>query len=277
MKRDNFTTQDKINELRLDFTNPESKNKIFVLLEGDSDVRLYRKLYPHPRLKVETIPGGKTQLERGLRILNVNFAHLVGIRDADFAHLASEQPSLPNLFLTDLHDTEMMMVASDDTFAVIAHEFTNLDQPAQMALRQQLLTALSPMGYLRWYNERAGLGIAFEKLSFGTLFDFANMKLPLEAFLRRHFTDDRVTEIIQEVEGMHQAEHDSYQLCNGHDFLKVLALYLTSLNPRGVNEQNIASHFRVAYTFAAFARTQLHQLFMAWLTDKGIAIDPSQG
>ena len=59
----NVTYQDKLNELRLDIIHPKSKGKVFVCVEGESDVRLFRKFFNLDHCKVECIPGGKFKLE----------------------------------------------------------------------------------------------------------------------------------------------------------------------------------------------------------------------
>ena len=60
MTRQDVTFQDKINELRLDITHPNSLGINFILVEGGSDIRLFRKLFDIDRCKIENIPGGKT-------------------------------------------------------------------------------------------------------------------------------------------------------------------------------------------------------------------------
>ena len=53
MKKQDITYQDKFNELRLDMSHPNSKGQAFVLVEGDSDIRLFRKLFDTNHCKVE--------------------------------------------------------------------------------------------------------------------------------------------------------------------------------------------------------------------------------
>jgi len=45
MRKKDITFQEKFNELRLDISHPNSKGKTFVLVEGDSDIRLFRKFF----------------------------------------------------------------------------------------------------------------------------------------------------------------------------------------------------------------------------------------
>jgi hypothetical protein len=277
MTRTDITTQDKLSELRLDFSHPQSAGKIFILLEGESDVRLYRRLYAHEQVKIETVPGGKPQLKEALRLPSAT-VHLLGICDADFAHLDGESPELANLFFTDCHDIEMQMVASA-AFGAIMHEFTDQNRQEQAATRQDLLALLRPVGYLRWHNERAGLQIKFKEMPWGRLFDPTKSQIELSDYCQLGITRSPqpittdVAQVLHGAEALHDPAHNDYQLCNGHDFLSILALYFTHQDPKkGVGEARIASQFRTAYTFAEFATSRLHQQVMDWLAGRGLEL-----
>ena len=92
------TYQDKLNELRLDITHPKSKGKVFVCLEGESDVKLFRKFFNLEKCKVERIPGGKFKLEECVTSLIAVYRLIFGIRDADFLHLENKTSIHPNIF-----------------------------------------------------------------------------------------------------------------------------------------------------------------------------------
>ena len=84
MKQSDVSEQDKFDELVLDIPHPKSKGKNFVFVEGQSDIKLFRKLFDLEKCKVEHIPGGKDKLEQCVANL-LNLSNLiVGIRDADF-------------------------------------------------------------------------------------------------------------------------------------------------------------------------------------------------
>ena len=114
MKKQDITYQDKLNELKLDISHPNNSGIAFVLVEGESDIRLFRKFFNLENCKVENIPGGKFKLEECVRELMNNYPLLIGLRDADFLHLEGTAYSEPNMFLTDLHDMEMIVVSEDD-------------------------------------------------------------------------------------------------------------------------------------------------------------------
>ncbi len=61
MQQSDYTFTNKMDELRLELPHPNNYDKVFLLLEGDSDIRLYRKLCNENTTKIEVIPGGKVK------------------------------------------------------------------------------------------------------------------------------------------------------------------------------------------------------------------------
>ncbi len=278
MIKGNVSYQDKINELRLDFTHPNTKNKVFILFEGDTDVRLYRKLYPQANLKIEFLPNGKLFLEKGLQELSPLFKQIIGIRDADFAHLENQKPSLANLFFTDYHDTEMLMVASNATFSAILHEFCNLPQVEHEKIRTKLLEALRFISYFRWYNELNNLEFSFENVGLGDVFEpktfTINNKKCIEEVIQKS-KNAKITDIdtiLTEIAKLVDESHDNFQLCNGHDFMNILALFLNTHNKEGLSEKRVSSHFRIAYNYSEYQQTKLHSQIKNWFVENDIEI-----
>ena len=116
MNRQEVTYQEKLNQIRMDLNHPNTQGKVFVLVEGESDIRLYRKLFNDAICKVEIVPGGNVKLESCVADISSSYPLAIGIRDADFIHLSSEAYNKVNMFLTDYHDIEMTMIADEDTF-----------------------------------------------------------------------------------------------------------------------------------------------------------------
>ena len=63
MTRRDISYQDKLNELRLDISHPNSQGINFIFVEGESDIRLFRKLFDEEKCKIENIPRGNPKLD----------------------------------------------------------------------------------------------------------------------------------------------------------------------------------------------------------------------
>ena len=176
MTKKDITYQDKLNELRLDIAHPNNKGMAFVFLEGDSDIRLFRKLFNLDNCKVEIIPGGKFKLEDCVGELVNVYPLIIGIRDADFIHLENIPYSNANLFLTDLHDMEMMLVSEDEVFSALIFEYTSLTKDKHSEVRKNIMISIEQISLLKWLNEKENLEYKFEA-GFQDLISFVNLEI----------------------------------------------------------------------------------------------------
>jgi hypothetical protein len=277
MRKEDITPESKITELRLDISNPKSEGKVFVLLEGESDVKLYRKLFNNDTCKIETIPGGKIFLEKGLEILNDIYKLIIGIRDADFLHLEGEKPQFSNLFLTDYHDYELMISSDYQCISSILNEYADFDSKEYEGMCNRILNSIRFLGYLRWYNEIENLEFNFRGLGLNDLFDKRTFAIDEKVLIQTVITRSRdakikdVEQIFDSVHGLHDSQHDLFQVCNGHDFMKVMAV-LCSPNQKGYSEKDIASQFRVAYSQDMFKNTQLFKDTSDWASQNKVTL-----
>jgi Protein of unknown function (DUF4435) len=277
MRKEDITPESKITELRLDISNPKSEGKVFVLLEGESDVKLYRKLFNNDTCKIETIPGGKIFLEKGLEILNDIYKLIIGIRDADFLHLEGEKQQFSNLFLTDYHDYELMMASESQCHCPIFFEHTKIASKEHNSTFEKLLNSIRFLGYFRWYNEIENLEFNFRGLGLNELFDKRTFAIDDKTLIQTVITRSRdakikdVEHIFDSVQGLYDSQHDLFQVCNGHDFMKVMAV-LCSSNQKGISEKDIASQFRVAYSQDMFKNTQLFKDTSDWASQNKVTL-----
>jgi len=277
MNKNDCTYIEKLTELRLDFAHPNSQGKAYILLEGDSDVRLYRKLFNTNVCKIETLPGGKTKLEEGLIELQQLNNIVIGIRDADFMHLENKTVTTNHLFLTDLHDLEMSLISSNSAFCSVAYEFCTGSQEEHNPIRMSILNCISFIGYLRWYNELNDIRLNFDAVNFGDLYSHSSVTIDQDQYLNRLISrspnakEKDVNNINAGVAALGTG-HDLLQLCNGHDYIKTLSAYITAMNGRGTSSDAIAAIFRVAYTFDDFTSTQLYSNIRQWAESLSINV-----
>lgn len=279
MQQSDYTFTNKMDELRLELPHPNNYDKVFLLLEGDSDIRLYRKLCNENTTKIEVIPGGKVKLEEGLEELSRSYTQLLGIRDADFLHLEGRDSTQSNLFLTDYHDMEMLIASCDEIFSAIIHEFCDDLQQTHGHLKAQLLKSIAFIGYCRWYNEIENVEFKFKGVNFGDLFNVRTFAIDENAYLAKLVTQSPnakyidIPAILNAVKVLENTSHDLLQLCNGHDFMKVVALYVTSKpQNRGINESQVAAHFRTAYQLENFKTTNIYAATNSWATHNGFKL-----
>lgn len=270
MRKQDITYQDKLDELILDISHPNSKGIVFVLLEGKSDIRLFRKLFNLSNCKVETIPGGKYKLEECVGKLVKNFPLIIGIRDADFIHLGVKPYEKENVFLTDFHDMEMMLVSEDEVFSALTFEFTDLPKDKHSDMRNNIIVSIEQISYLKWLNEEENLEYKFEA-GFQDLLSFVNFKIDFKQYFSRVLSKSpnaKITDktiIINKMKVLEDSNPNPLHLCNGHDFMKAFSQYIKQdESVKNVNDEHVASSCRMTYNFNHYSRTRLHHNTKMW-------------
>lgn len=268
MEQSQITYSEKISELRLDFDHPQNNDVSFIFVEGKSDVKLYRKFFDLSCCKVEWIPGGKIKLEKCISDLLEIKGSIIGIRDADFLHLKDDNYTKKNIFLTDCHDVEMMMLNDEEVLNSVLSEY--LDNKPPENFLENKLTLIKKLSYLKYLNSIDLISIKFTKedsnksVSLDKLFDFKNNKFDFEGYLLRlSISKSEFRNIKNKIEEGEVESFDLLQLTNGHDLSRLLDLYFRDF---GENIKNGDSEkaLRLSYSFFNFQKTKLYNNIKKW-------------
>ncbi len=279
MKRQDITYQDKLNELKLDLSHPNSQGICFVLLEGQTDIRLFRKFFDLSKCKVENIPGGNPKLESAVSELLKNYELIIGIRDADFNNLLTAAYSLKNMFLTDFHDIEMSIIGEDDILSAIIFEFTDFPVKSHSILRKEIITTINQISLLKWLNNKEDLKLVFDKSGFQDLISFANSQIDFDKYFVGILSKSAYAKITDiniikaKIADLKTLNPHPYQLCNGHDFIKTFAQFIRDNGKsKNLNDDLISSILRIKFTKEKFYNTKLYNSTKIWADSKGIEI-----
>lgn len=279
MTQQDVTYQDKLDELRLDVSHPNSQGRVFVLLEGESDIQLFRKLFNSDHCKVENIPGGNSKVEDAVLDILPIYPLIIGIRDADFIRLNNITYSKTNMFLTDYHDIEMTLVAELSVFSAILSEFTDIEINRHETIREEIMRLIEPISLIKWLNDTEKLEISFKKPSFQDLLNFSNWQIDFNEYFTRliskspNATITDFSTIVNKLQTLKTRQPNMLQLCNGHDFMKAIAAFLREKsNKKFVNEEYIASIFRIKYSKDDFYKTDLYSSIKHWGNDHNVNI-----
>lgn len=236
---------DTVGEIRQARKHPIGKNYLWVLVEGLSDQKLYAKLIDGHNTKVEMVNGGgKNELRDALLILIAETNRVVGIRDADFLHLDRQQENIPVLFLTDVHDAEMMLLSCDVAFQQVVAEFLPSMRTDFNELRNSLLFSLVFISGIRWINNTEDLGLNFNGIGLANFYDANNLLINKHQCLHDVETrspNKRRTLDVAEIDSKIAGISDFFNLSNGHDVLKAFSLHVTAKGSRGIKSDELGS------------------------------------
>ncbi|WP_224961758.1 DUF4435 domain-containing protein [Geomonas subterranea] len=271
MKKQDITYQDKIDELMLDMPHPNNQGQVFIFVEGESDIKLFRKFFNLANCKVESIPGGNAKLEEGVcELLNI-YPLIFGIRDSDFIRLESTEYNKPNMFMTDLHDIEMSLIAEDEVFSAIVFEYSDLPRESHDSIRRRIIKVIESVSYLKWLNQIESLQLKFEGTGFQDLISFASDDLDFKEYFRRLLAKSpnaKITDydvLLGKINVLMGCNPNPFYLCNGHDFTKVFSRFLKDQGKvKNVDENNISSALRMTFRNDLLMKTALYEDTQKW-------------
>ncbi|GAL93540.1 MAG: DUF4435 domain-containing protein [Microcystis wesenbergii TW10] len=265
-------TPDRIaNSIRLLRSDHEG---VFLIVEGHSDKLIYERLVNKQEVRA-TIASGKNNAIKALSILEKeNFRRVVAVIDADFSRIEQQIPDSNNLFLTDEHDLEMMLIKSA-AFDKLLKERGSEEKIAAFSkdIRETLLKLGQEIGKLRLLSLRNELNLKFEGLNFSKFIDKKNLSIDIDKLIisiKNHSQKLSLDEqqIKQDLSVISDENHDPWQLCCGHDFISILAIALWKVlgtrNANDVKKEDLERELRLAYELSYFYQTQIYQLMVNW-------------
>jgi hypothetical protein len=255
-----------INEIRLTLKPGVKKISVFILVEGIDDTRIYPKFFSTENVLFRSV-GGKGNLKNMMRTLAALTTQVIAIRDADFAHLRGNEPEFDAIFFTDKHDIEMTMLSLQEVLANALTEFRLQDKAAE--LLEAAMREAEYVSYIRWADADFHCGLDF---NFGIAFFIKSGKTKQDLlYTLNSRLKEKIKEITEaDVENFVECHRtvDYYNLCNGHDVLGFLALYIGN----ETSQKEIAKIFRSSFHWRHFSQTNLYNSLKAWQTKHGFAI-----
>jgi hypothetical protein len=250
-----------------------------LIVEGDTDARVYKRYVIGNLCQIE-VAHNKDAALRGLAMLEQEqFVGALAIVDADFQRLEGQTSISSNLFLTDTHDLETMMLRSPALDKILAEfgseqKIATLVSQAGKALPDVLLAAGVPLGYLRWVSLRQGWALTFEELDFRKFVDDRSLTTNVPKLIQTVKNKSQqhslgVAEVQEHLAALGDETHDHWQVCCGHDLLEILSLGFrkalsSAFNAAEIKAEVIERSLRLAYEGAFFQATELYAALRQW-------------
>lgn len=249
----------------------------FLIVEGDTDARVYKRFVDETDCKV--IPANnKDNATEVLKILeNESLEGILVIVDADFWHLEGIKTNSVNLFLTDTHDLETMIISNTEVLQKVLSEFGSTNKINQLhhPVIQMVLEATLPIGLFRWVASpsKENLPLKFRDLSFENFVDVPKLKVNINKLLeevKANSGDPEIDEqsIKNKIKSLKKENLDPWQVCSGHDMVQILAIgfrFVFGNRKTGtLTAEVLEGMLRVAYEYSHFRLTVLYRSIENW-------------
>jgi hypothetical protein len=241
-----------------------------LIVEGDDDSRFFRGRIDNATCDL-ILAGGKAAVVGGIERLDAQtFRGALGVCDDDCASLHGNQPTSPNLIVTEWHDLDTLLVRSPALERLLA-EYGDHNAIQQLErnsgpVRDNLARLALPFGKLRWLSTRENLGLDLKPL---TPFRFIEPSWSFDAaaLTLAAATQLNMTPLDLEARIAALTTVDPWLLCQGHDLLAILARGLCkggALGSRNPGHHVIASTLRASLDSAPWLATALATSIRRW-------------
>ncbi|MDA3134906.1 hypothetical protein [Atlantibacter subterraneus] len=265
---------------------------INILLEGEKDIKLYGKLVDRNIAKLKVTYGKKKMREVYSILQEQQYDRVIGIRDADFIRLNGNEKFDSNyklnLFLTDCHDSEGMILNSsafdDFMLEIVSREKLELFSEKYGDFKELIYSLAYPLSCLRLANKKYNLGLSFKPASVnGNILKFKGFicdktftylghdklinsvveysKNRGAEISQRSYIKEKLLEIID-------CNHAKLEMLNGHDLAEIIYILckkgLRSNNDSLNDASSVEIMLRLAYSKANFVMTLLYESLHEW-------------
>lgn len=249
----------------------------FLIVEGVSDKLAYGLIIDRETCSIELAHGRENAI-RAIRLLNADgFLGAVAIIDSDFSNITGEEFSEDNIFRTDLHDLDCMLLNSPALDRVL-EEFGSDERIAAFAkitplIARQLAINASPIGCLRLISLQNELQLKFEGISFSSFVDGSDLKINVTEMIREvvnksekhHLDRAALAKCVLEAA---EKPYDCWQISCGHDIIEILSIAFrktfSGKSSGQVATDIIERCLRLAYEASYLRETQLYQAIANW-------------
>ncbi len=254
-----------------------------MLVEGSTDAKLFSAFYPYEMVRIIPSFGWEGVLEAIDILCKEGVKGIIGIIDQDFRSILEELPDNPNVFITDSHDLETMMIESG-AFARVFNEKGSTKKIANWpdgieGIKIQTYSVAKNIAALRFFNAKNGLLFSFKKMNYKKFVDEHKIQFKAKAFIQHlsrkwpsnaSLSIEILTEAIR-ISLEIDAFTDSSVFCCGHDVTEILALGLRSAwgthNSTEMTSTIVETILRAAYTEQEFMSSNLAYQIQKWFSE----------
>ena len=277
-----MTSPDRLLSSTLFIRPPRDKSAILIV-EGNTDTKFYNSFLCDEKYVLQSdvfdnlvgINGGKKdKVIKTIKKANEEgFEGIIGIIDADFDNLFDEVSIQENLYRTDTHDLESMLLKSKRSLKKVLKRYHNADHLIKETdvseIQKILLWNSQYIGYALWCSNKYKWMINFQDFPINICIDDKcdlNLQKTFRCLKKKSTGNTLSQETIEsEVNQKVSEKWDLWQVCRGKEMLRVLATYIKYNIKKGTcSHDNLRDDLLLAFDERDFMNTNLYASMKEW-------------
>jgi hypothetical protein len=251
----------------------------FLVVEGETDALFYRRFVDSEKCRVIVAHNRENAVQVLMILEGANFVGALAIVDADFDVLEGKVFTSRNIFLTDTHDLETMILKSPALEKLLLemgseNKHDEFRKKRGKEVREALLEEGLHLGYLRWASLRHGHALKFEGLNYRAFTDLSTLTISPSKLIKTIKDHSRKPQLLdqelhQQIEAIRDETHDKWHVCCGHDVIGLLSVGLRKAigsrrSWKEIEPEILERNLRLAYESAWFLDTRLYASIKEW-------------
>ncbi|MFA4860960.1 hypothetical protein [Methanoregula sp.] len=280
------------NEIRLQ-REDQGYSGSFVLVEGSSDSRLYKKFFDKKK-SIPVIACGKKKILESFSLLDGKFKGFIGIADADFDIILKKNCQFSNLILTDMTDIDSIILCSDALESVLSEygvdkKIELLEANSGNNIREILYDNALYIGYLRIFNQLKKKSWDFKGILYSNIISQETFRLDriklhheLQRINFQNLINNALLMRLSDIFDERIPDPDNiiklgktypWQMCRGHDLVAILHYgFIHNFGDydrvkHWRDKSSLEEILRTAYNESSFKKTGLYSSILQWETN----------
>lgn len=256
----------------------------FLIVEGDTDYRLFEKFIDTTSCNLEYIKGKDNVIET-IKILEIRgFNGALAIVDADLEYLLGFKYKSLNLLRTDTCDIESLMLKSPALEKILTEKTDRsklIKFLGRRNLRDILVNSAKYVGFIRYLSIKNSWFLKLSGLRFYKFINKKTLEIQKKNLVNMIISNSQnvkisVSQIQSETIKVEKQLLDPWLVCNGHDLIEILLIgYLRVFGKhifrvkknvfyQKLEKDDLAAYLRLAFEIQYFKQTKLFKEIRKW-------------
>lgn len=269
-----------INDIRLSLSSTPDNDDVFVIVEGEDDIKFLRG-YVADNVEIKESFSGCKGIKEILDELNIilpkKHFRFIGIRDRDYEEVQANE----KIFYYDYNSLEILLISSDEVLTKIFNEYY-YGEKEKSEIRDHILEQLKVVSVIRKLSYEKKWGLRLTGLSIDNAYDNNSDTLMREHIINQvnemnnnFFKEDKNLKFVEQDLEKIKSKKDLLMLTRGHDLVhlfKCICNKAKTSKQKGINADDIASSMRCSYPSDELKQTDLYKEIKGYENKQNIKI-----